>query len=379
MKDEHKDEQTGSSPKPETGTSDSGFAAPDRDPADESTVDAPAATADTDATATTSEQPAAASSAPAAPAAPAAEAAPAAPQQPESAAAAAGAPTASSGEKNSGMMGYVVAAVAIVAVVAAVWFALERSGTVPTAVFSNGSGQQSGPVATVNGEPIPFSEFETALDQSVQAMTQQGANPNDPQLPAELSGRAIDTLVNTEVLLQEASAQGYSVGDEAVDARISEIEEQIGGPEALESRMTEVGVEMETLRSDIRDELLIQNLLDEQLALDEIEIDEQAIDDFYAETGGEEAGLPPLEDVRGQIADQLRSTEEQALVQEYLEELRGTAEVEILYEAPEPAAAAPSHSGQPSAPAMPEEMPAPPDPNEGVEGAAPAGGATDEQ
>lgn len=365
MKDEHKEPATGSNSEApaESGFSATGASArPDETAADTPEGADPSANQPAQAAATKTAAPEHTAAA-AAPAAAAADAAPAAPASggdenntDRSASAAAGAPAATAPATSSGAGGYLVAAVAIVAVVAAVWFALERTGQVPTSIFGASAGTPSA-VATVNGEPIPYDEFQAAVDQNTQAMTQQGADPSNPNLQAQVEGQAIDTLINTEVLRQEAVAQGFSVSDEDVDARISEIQEQVGGPEELTSRMEEVGIEMTTLRADIQDELLIQSLLDESLSLDEITVADEEIQAFYDQAGGEEAGLPPFSEVAEQIETQLRSQQEQEAVQSYLEELRGDASVDIIYEVPEPEPV-PQPGAGPGTPAASENMPA---------------------
>ena len=308
----------------------------------------------------------------AAPAAPAANPAPAAaaPAAPATggdaeSSQASGEPSKPASAPSGGPMNFIVSLLAILAVVAGLWYALERTGVVPTSVLTSTFGHtpaetgENRPVAVVNGTNITASEFNEALEQNLQAAQQQGADPNNPQIMATIESQALDSLINSELLRQAALGAEISVSEEDIDARITEIEAELGGAEELAARMEEIGIDMATLREDIENELLIQTLLESELELDAIVVNDEDVTAFYEQAGGEEGGLPPLADVEEQIESQLRLQEEQQLVQEFLSELRNAADIEVLLEESNP---------------TPSTMPPMP---EGVEPPAPEGAAAE--
>lgn len=98
----------------------------------------------------------------------------------------------------------------------------------------------------------------------------------------------------------------------------------------LNERMETLGLNREKLESDIRDEILIQSLLDQVFAAADLSISEEEVQSVYEAAGGQEAGLPELAEVREQVESQIRSSKEQAAIDEFLIELKEDAEVVIL-------------------------------------------------
>jgi len=121
------------------------------------------------------------------------------------------------------------------------------------------------------------------------------------------------------------------VSDQAAVERLATIEEEIGGADVLAERMATLGLDEAQLQEDIRDEILIQELLDTVFLEAEIEVTEEEIATVYENAGaagGEE--LPPLEEVRGQIESEIVSSKEQEVVDQFITDLRAEAEIEIV-------------------------------------------------
>ena len=136
-------------------------------------------------------------------------------------------------------------------------------------------------------------------------------------------------LVNTELLKQAASEKGINISDEAVSERLEGIKTEIGGEEVLNERMTSLGITEDRLYKDVRDELTIQQLLETVFEEAVIEVTEEEVSALYQGAGGEEAGLPALEEVREQVEAQVRASKEQVAIDNYLTELKELAEIEI--------------------------------------------------
>ena len=96
--------------------------------------------------------------------------------------------------------------------------------------------------------------------------------------------------------------------------------------------MEQFGVTDSVLKRDIRNELVIQTLLDQVFAESSIEVSDAEVEELYNSAGGAEGGLPPLEEVRAQIEAQVQSTKEQEIVDDFIESLRNQSTVEVLIE-----------------------------------------------
>jgi hypothetical protein len=185
-------------------------------------------------------------------------------------------------------------------------------------------------VAVVNGTEITGADLQTSIQQFNQAAAAQGVDTSSPEVIADIRSQALDVLVNTALLKQAAQEQGVEVPAEATAERLATIEAEIGGAEALEARIVELGLTQADLEADIQEELVIQTLLNSLFAEAAIDVTDAEIQEIYDEasaSGAEE--LPPLETVSEQIEAQVRGTKEQEVIEAYLETLKTEAEIEI--------------------------------------------------
>jgi len=235
--------------------------------------------------------------------------------------------TASSVSNKTGAGKYIGAALVVSVMILGVLFLMEKEGRSSTHLFTSIISKTA--VAEVNGEKITQADLAASVAQFKQMAVSQGVDVTSPEAMVEIKKQALDVLINTELLKQRASEKGLSITDEEVASRLEEIKVQVGGEEVLIARMTELGIDQNKLQQDIKDELLIQKLLDAVFAEKNIEITEEEILAAYNGAGGAEAGLPPIEDVRGEIESQLRSPKEQETVNDLLVELKSEADVQI--------------------------------------------------
>lgn len=185
-------------------------------------------------------------------------------------------------------------------------------------------------VATVNNQKITQKDLDVSVSQLQMGATAQGVDTSDPKMQEQIRTQALDMLVNTELLKQEAAARGINITAEDVDARLESLKTEIGGEDVLNERMEQFGVDQKTLRRDIQNELTIQALLDQVFAEKGITVSDEEIAEFYEQAGGEKGGLPKLEEVKDQIEAQIKSTKEQETVSSYLEELKAKATIEMM-------------------------------------------------
>lgn len=222
----------------------------------------------------------------------------------------------------------------VVIVLLGLWYAMERNGQLDTGLFDavEQARLQQEVVATINGEEISAYDLSVSQEQISAAAQAQGVDLNDPATQQSIRDQAVDMLVNTELLRQEAESRGLSVSEEEVENRYEALVSEVGGEEILQARMNDFGVTEDVLFRDIHNELLIQKLLDEVFAETEVIVSAEEIQNFYDSAGGTEGGLPPLEEVSSQIEQQLAGTKEQEVVTEFVDNLRSEAEIDIKLE-----------------------------------------------
>ncbi|MFN3693015.1 MAG: SurA N-terminal domain-containing protein [Candidatus Paceibacteria bacterium] len=222
----------------------------------------------------------------------------------------------------------------IVAIMGGVlWYLLEKQGRVETGVFDKiTSLVRLEPAAVkVNGEKIPQSLYQKNYEQLSLQAASQGANVTDPATTEQIKKQTIDVLVNSALLKQAARNAGIVVTDEQITSRYQGIVDAQGGEEALASRMAELNITKDGLMQDIEDEILIQTHLDATIDLSKIEVTKEEVDAFYKSvTSNPEVQVPPLEEVRAQVEQEIRYGKQQELISEYIDTLKKDAEVEVL-------------------------------------------------
>lgn len=225
----------------------------------------------------------------------------------------------------------IAAVVVVLAIFLTIFYSMEKQGRLSTGVFDGIERfmAKNETVATVNGEKISAQDLRISIQQIAEGARLQGIDPEDPQVQADIRTQAIEVLVNTELLLQDAVDRNIEVSEAEVQGRYDQLVTEVGGIEVLEERMAQFDIDDDTLFRDINHELTIQKLLDELFAEQPAEVTAAEISSFYESIGGEAAGFPPLSEMEAQIEAQLVGSKEQEIVSTYVELLRTNAVIEV--------------------------------------------------
>ena len=190
------------------------------------------------------------------------------------------------------------------------------------------------PVAEVNGTEISKDEFVTVYQGQYQQMTMQAQMTGQPVDENQLKSQTLEGLVGSELLRQEAVERGLEVSDAEVDTALAEFAEanQASEDEFL-AAMGEQGLDRDAVMEQIEKQLLVDKLIVDEYgefsATDqEIEAAYQQLVQQQAMSGGQAGGgLPPLEQVRGEVEEQLVAEQQAQAMQTLSEELREGADV----------------------------------------------------
>jgi peptidyl-prolyl cis-trans isomerase C len=123
------------------------------------------------------------------------------------------------------------------------------SGPAATATQTPTASLTPEPLAlSVNGTGISRAEFEAELARYRQDQAELGISAG-----ADAAAQAVlDSLIDTLLLVQGAAENGYTVEDDALQARIEALAAQIGGPQALTAWQAAHGYTEQEFRSDLR-------------------------------------------------------------------------------------------------------------------------------
>ena len=228
----------------------------------------------------------------------------------------------------------IIAVVLVLVAILGLTYIMEAEGRIHTGLFDkvNAFADNYRAVAKVNNAKITKHEFNISVAQLSAAAVAQGADSKDQKVLDGIKKQALDMLVNTELLKQEAASRKIVVTDADIDTRLETLKKDVGGEDVLKQRMQQFGVDEKSLRHDISSELTIQALLDQVFKEKGVTVSDEEIKTFYdqAAAQGKKGDVPKLETVRDQIEKQLLSGKQQQVVTGYIEELRKKATIEVL-------------------------------------------------
>jgi parvulin-like peptidyl-prolyl isomerase len=101
---------------------------------------------------------------------------------------------------------------------------------------------------TVNGEGLPLEEFNAEVARYTAAQTALGKTVD----PATATSTVIEDLVAQMLLAQAARANGFTIDDAAMQARIDVLAAQVGGSDGLSAWEQSHGYTDQTFRSALR-------------------------------------------------------------------------------------------------------------------------------
>jgi len=132
-------------------------------------------------------------------------------------------------------------------------------------------------VARVNGESVTKAEFERAIA----AIEARAGAPMPVDQRDRILRTILDQVVSYKLLVQESHTRKVDASDTEVAARIQEIQGQFPNQAAFEQMLTTRHTTIEELRSDMRQDLAVQKLIDDEIT-PKIAVKPEQLADYYA-------------------------------------------------------------------------------------------------
>ncbi|WP_367647533.1 SurA N-terminal domain-containing protein [Brevibacterium sp. CT2-23B] len=194
-------------------------------------------------------------------------------------------------------------------------------------------------VAEVNGEKILKDDFVPLFETQYQQMQMQAQQSGQPVDEKGLKKQTVENLVSTEVLVQEADKRNIDVSDKDIDKGLKESAKsgQMSEKDFLKA-MKDQGMDEENVRSELKNQLKIERLVEDEYG--EFEVSGEEIGQAYeqaksqqeqmAQQGGQgQQEMPPIEDMRPQLKEQVKNQKSQEATQKFAKKLRKQADVTI--------------------------------------------------
>lgn len=181
---------------------------------------------------------------------------------------------------------------------------------------------------TVDGNKVPDADIERAITQAQQAAVQQGLDPNDSEVRAQIETQALDVLINTQLLRQAADEEGITVTSEQIDEQVLILEGQFGGSEAFQAQLDSLGLTNENVRTDLEEQISIDTYIRGTDEFTELTVTDNEANEAYATFLLQNPEMPPFEEIAEEIKAQLLTQKQQIAVATVIDRLRTDAEIE---------------------------------------------------
>ena len=176
---------------------------------------------------------------------------------------------------------------------------------------------EPGIVARVGEHPIPMDDFDRNLGMIQERYAEMGFKPEGAQLD-ELKKNVVNNLVEKELLYQESRSKDISVDDDIVEEELDQIRNSFADADAFDEAVQQMGYSIDFLKKEIRTNMAIQALLDQELAA-KAEVSEDEIKTFYESKpdnfttpeqirashiliGPDSGGLDKIKEIRASVA-----------------------------------------------------------------------------
>jgi len=136
------------------------------------------------------------------------------------------------------------------------------------------------PVATVNGSPIPLSDFKWEMKNAAA----RGFDPDESADNEQRSfrSRVLEELIDREILYQESTKAGVSIDQESVQQRMDQLKGRFPDEEVFKKALEDMNMTEESLKRHIERGMSISQYVDE-VFVQKADVSEKDVQTFYDE------------------------------------------------------------------------------------------------
>ncbi|MDN6351040.1 MAG: SurA N-terminal domain-containing protein, partial [Yaniella sp.] len=194
-------------------------------------------------------------------------------------------------------------------------------------------------VAEIDGEEISGDEFSKNYEAQFQQLSMQSQMTGEEPDQEEIKQQALEMMINSELLVNEADEEGYTASDEDVDEYLATMAEENGmdSSDDLVKQFEEQGLDEERVREDIRKEVLMEQVIETVDAEEPSEEDLKEMYDMQVEQleamneqmeEDQQQEVPEFDELKPDLEEQAAQQKENEAVAAHLEGLREDADIE---------------------------------------------------
>jgi peptidyl-prolyl cis-trans isomerase C len=144
------------------------------------------------------------------------------------------------------------------------------------------SAKESPMVASVNDKTISAADVDRATEILLAQYGSQIPPESFAQARTVLRKQALENLINQRILLSQAERKGIRPEPKRVEDRFTETSARFSSPAEFQGALDSMGLSQETFKEEIREDLMIEALLDAELK-DVKKVSSEDVNSFYRE------------------------------------------------------------------------------------------------
>ncbi len=183
-------------------------------------------------------------------------------------------------------------------------------------------------VVLVNDTEIKGTEYNRFLEQYQMQYQQMGQDPTSKETAKKMKDQIINSMVDYEIVLQEAEKKGYEASEEKIDKQFEDFKGQFKDEKKYQEALKQYDLTEKELKQEIAESIQYTTFVEKEISVDEVS--EKQIKDYYnkmKEAQGDKA--PKYEEVKDHIKTQLENQEKQKKVTEIVKELKKDADITV--------------------------------------------------
>jgi hypothetical protein len=183
-------------------------------------------------------------------------------------------------------------------------------------------------VALVNDAEIKGTEYNRFLERYQMQYQQMGQDPTSKETAKQMKDQIINSLVDYEIVLQQAEKKGYEASEEKVDKQFNDFKGQFEDDKKYQEALKQYKLTEKELKQEIAESIKYTTYVEKEIKVDEVS--EKQVKDYYnklKESQGDKA--PKYEEAKGHIKTQLEDQAKDKKLAEKVKVLKKDAEITV--------------------------------------------------
>lgn len=183
--------------------------------------------------------------------------------------------------------------------------------------------------AVINGEKITKSDLDIRTNQAKEFLQAQGS-PVDEKAISEIKNQMLLSMVNEKIILQNAKKELISVSDEEISTVYKDLIAKYDSKESFEKELSSKNLTEKEVKNNIADQMVLNKYIEKKIDRNNITVTDSEINTLYKNYSDKQENMPKLEEIKSQLAEQVKQEKYKVAVLELIEKLKKDGNVKIF-------------------------------------------------